>query len=257
MKDQRFFLQNRSVLGLIKSTRFCASTMNKSAILAGALGGIAPNVVRIAVNLTSSEPSGIFDRPIQFTIGLLLFAILGAGIVWALKEADLNRALFIGVGLPSMLQVGALQQTVNNAAVQTNLIAPPAAGTQASISFLPGAYAQPDPSPTPPPIVTGRKLNLVTDNASPKYMISFYGSDGHLLQSRPIVSSGGSQVVDVPEAATKFAIGAASCISPSYDVSKSPNAVQQVEVTFRPNVFLRTIGFANACDISAAVRDVP
>src|SRR5438874_8134626 len=137
--------------------------INKSAILAGAIGGVAPNVLRLIVNYSSPSPQPIIAAPIGYCLAIVGFAVLGAIVVWIFQETDLKRAFYVGIGLPSLLQVTTLQlaQSPN-----PHGVAPPPAGAQASISLVSSAYAQ-EPSPGGLS-VAGRKLNLTGETNTPQ-----------------------------------------------------------------------------------------
>jgi len=152
---------------------------------------------------------------------------------------DLKRAFFVGIGLPSLLQVGTLQSAQSPI---PHGVAPPLAGAQASISLVSSAYAQ-EPSPTGAS-ATGRKLNLTTDTNTPHCAVSFYGTDNQWLSSKPV-----GQGIDVPSTAAKFAIQVGQSISPSYAIPAAPNAVINAKVKISGKVaggFLQGIGLATA-----------
>ena len=65
---------------------------NRAAILAGALGGVAPNVVRLMVNYTSPSPQHIINQPLSYCLAMLGFAVLGALVVWVFQETRLQQA---------------------------------------------------------------------------------------------------------------------------------------------------------------------
>ena len=76
--------------------------MKTAPLLVGALGGITPNLLTLAVQLTakSAELPGL-----TYLIGLLIFAGLGAVIAYAWEEGNLKKAFYLGVGLPSLIQL--------------------------------------------------------------------------------------------------------------------------------------------------------
>jgi len=63
---------------------------NKAAILAGALGGVGPNLVRLIVNYSSQHPQPMSDRPVFYFLAMVGFAVLGALVVWAFQEPNLK-----------------------------------------------------------------------------------------------------------------------------------------------------------------------
>jgi hypothetical protein len=84
---------------------------NKGPILAGALGGVAPNLIRLIVNYSSPNPQHIINQPVLYFLAMVGFAALGGVVAWAFQETNLKQALFLGVSLPSLFQIGALQGT--------------------------------------------------------------------------------------------------------------------------------------------------
>jgi hypothetical protein len=71
---------------------------------AGAFGGIFPNVLRLAMILIANGEDKIPSY--TYLYGLILFAILGAGVVYFWQETDFKKAVYLGIGLPSFLQLG-------------------------------------------------------------------------------------------------------------------------------------------------------
>ena len=68
------------------------------AVLVGAFGGIAPNLIELIPKLFSN----VF--PSFGTIfGLILLAIIGAVVVFIYKEESLQKALVLGAGAPAIL----------------------------------------------------------------------------------------------------------------------------------------------------------
>jgi len=77
--------------------------MSKTApIIVGALGGITPNLVTLAGQLTAKNA----ELPnATYLIGLLIFAGLGAAVAYIWQERNLKKAFYIGIGLPSLIQL--------------------------------------------------------------------------------------------------------------------------------------------------------
>jgi hypothetical protein len=74
----------------------------KTPLLVGALGGITPNLLTLAVQLTTKDA----ELPtLTYLIGLVIFAGLGAGIAYAWEERKPKRAFYLGLGLPSLIQL--------------------------------------------------------------------------------------------------------------------------------------------------------
>jgi hypothetical protein len=218
---------------------------NKAAIFAGGLGGVAPNLVRLIVNYSSPSPQHIINQPVTYSLAMLGFAVLGGLVVWVFQETNLKQALFLGVGLPSLFQIGSLQSAPS--------LAPPtiAPGTQASISLISSAYAQPPPSPSVS--VADRTLNL-TANKSVPYTVAFYRMDRSLISSSPVTNRGS---VAVPSDAVKFALQVGASTSNSYELPKTSAAMIKADVTIteKPTSgFIQGLGLAKAPQYDITIR---
>jgi xanthine/uracil/vitamin C permease (AzgA family) len=78
-----------------------------------------------------------------FYIGLLLYAVIGAGIAIALGEQNLRGALFAGIAAPALIAsaiTGSQDAAAQSGTAQRN------AGTGLNISLVSSAYAQDLPS---------------------------------------------------------------------------------------------------------------
>lgn len=217
---------------------------NKASIFAGAVGGVAPNFVRLIVTYSSSSPQRMIpDQQIEYCLAVIGLAVLGAIVVWIFQETDLKRAFYVGIGLPSLLQVTTLQLAQSP---MSHDVAPPPAGARVSISLISSAYAQEVP-PTGVP-APGRKLILTGNTNTTQCAVSFYATDDKLISTKPA-----AQEVEVPEKAAKFAIQVGRSISPSYSIEATPNAVINAKVTITEKAgsgFLQGIGLAKAYDVT-------
>jgi hypothetical protein len=218
---------------------------NKRAIFAGALGGVAPNLLRLILNYSSPNPQHIINQPVQYSLAMMGFAILGGLVVWVFEETNLKQALFLGIGLPSLFQIGSLQSAPS--------LAPPpiAPGTQASISLLSSAYAQPPPSSSVS--VPGRTLDL-TANKNIPYTVAFYRADNSLTSSSPVTNPA---AVAVPSDATKFALQVGASTSTSYGLPTTSAATIKADVTINEKPtsgFIQGLGLAKAPQYDIAVR---
>jgi hypothetical protein len=74
-----------------------------AAVAAAALGGITPNLMGLAILLTKETA----ELP-QYTyfLGLAIFALLGGAVCLFWREIDPKRAFYLGLGLPSIIQIG-------------------------------------------------------------------------------------------------------------------------------------------------------
>lgn len=90
------------------TARAVANAKVASALTAG-FGGISPNLLQIAIDLTGKKEVGYVNT--GYLIGLLLLAVLGAGVALIWGEKDLKRAYYLGLGLPSLIQVAIASAT--------------------------------------------------------------------------------------------------------------------------------------------------
>jgi hypothetical protein len=227
--------------------------ISKSSIIAGALGGIGPNLVRLIVNYSSPNPQPMISQPLSYCAALLGFAVLGGLIAWGFHEKNFKRALFLGIGIPAMFQVGTLQ-SLPSATPLPPSSAPPLAGWERAVSLVGTAYAQQPTAPSAP--VLGRKLGLTGDPKTPPYTIAFYGADNKLQSTQPVANPG-SQTVDVPPAATKFALQVGESTSPSYELSKTPSTFIKAEIKITEKTgsgFLQGVGLAKGKQYEIQIR---
>ncbi len=218
---------------------------NKAAIFAGGLGGVAPNLVRLIVNYSSPSPQHIISQPVSYFLAMVGFAVLGALVVWVFQETNLKQALFLGIA--SLFQIGSLQSAPS--------LTPPsmAPGTQASISLVSSAYAQPPPNPSAS--AADRTLNLTADK-NIRYTVAFYRLNNSLISSLPVTNPGS---VAVPPDAVKFALQVGESTSNSYELPRTSATVikADVKINEKPTSgFLQGLGLAKApqYDISARVQ---
>jgi hypothetical protein len=218
--------------------------INKTAIVAGAVGGVGPNLLRLIINYSSPNPHPMINQPFSYCLALLGFAALGGFVAWGLEEKDFKRALFIGIGLPAMFQLGSLQSLPSSSTAPPS-DAPPLAGIETSFSLISSAYAQPPAGPSA--AVHGRKLHLTGDHNLPSYTVAFYGPDNK-LRSTQTVTNPASQDVEVPDTATKFALQLGESTSRSYELLNSASAVIRAEVKIHERAasgFLQGVGLAH------------
>ena len=73
-----------------------------AAIVAAAVGGIAPNLMNLAILLThDGELPGY-----TYYLGSLIFLLMGGAVCLIWRETNLIRAFYLGLGLPSIIQIG-------------------------------------------------------------------------------------------------------------------------------------------------------
>lgn len=72
------------------------------AIVAAALGGIAPHLMNLAILLTSGRELPGYT----YYLGSLIFLLMGGAVCLIWRETNLIRAFYLGLGLPALIQVG-------------------------------------------------------------------------------------------------------------------------------------------------------
>lgn len=168
--------------------------------LAAAVGGIAPNVLHVAMCLVG-EPRRDPGVNLGFVVGLVLLASLGLAVAWFWNERVPRRAFYLGIGLPAMLQIAMgspTQQTTNRAALPQFRV------VEVVASFLaPRAYAQPAPTPASKP--AAQTLTIEFKNVPTDAQLVFYDMAGRKVDEvRPDWernAKAGRLVVPVPTSA--------------------------------------------------------
>ena len=103
-------------------------------LLVGAFGGIAPVLLRIAVDLSQKNQS-LSEVNVSVALGMAIFAIMGAIVAAIWHEVDLRKVFYIGLGLPSLITVAASTSSAPPAAALPSK--PP---TVASMSWAEGMF---------------------------------------------------------------------------------------------------------------------
>ena len=80
-------------------------------LFAAAFGGISPNLLRLAVSLMGENPR---LPELTYLLGLSIFAIMGAVVAWIWEETDFKKAFYLGIGLPALIQMSAVEIRQNN-----------------------------------------------------------------------------------------------------------------------------------------------
>jgi len=266
--------------------------MNAKAAIAltAGFGGISPNLLRIAIDLT--EKKDVAYVGIGYLIGLLLFAIMGAGVGLIWGETDFKRAYYLGIGLPSLMQVALATATQS----QTPPKSPPVqavqvrALTERSPSFslfatpafadslqpqertetlaqavLPGrAPAQATTLKTPIKFQKDRQLTLMLEDVPAGAELWFTSSDGHVVSQVILGESSksdeGSRVdLKVPD----FAASAFLKIETSKSNFMPLKSQEGSTTAFRVDVdhsrlggFLKALGVQNAKVLEFEIKSI-
>jgi hypothetical protein len=215
--------------------------INTAAILAGAFGGIVPNLLRLAINLTSDPPKQTVHDLVGYTVGVLLLALLGAVITWIWQESDLKKALYLGIGLPSLIQVVGLQSA------QPGFGSPPAPTKPiTALPFISTAYAQaPTPTDAGQFVVPGRKLAVTGNTSAVPLTVVFITRDGQQVGTEAVTNVSFT-AVEVPETAAAVVVRVGDSASAPLSLPDTPNATKTLKVdtgAVKGSGFLQALGF--------------
>src|SRR5260370_42640496 len=75
------------------------------ALLAGAAGGMAPFIITLGKTLTTLSPKEHFADAISpwYFLGVILFAVLGLGIVFFFSEPDIKKSFVLGISARALI----------------------------------------------------------------------------------------------------------------------------------------------------------
>jgi len=225
---------------------------SKQAFLIGALGGIAPMLVRGAVSVSSSGgrlPAIEMSQIIGYSFAVLVFAGIGGAVAIWLDDARTRRSAFlIGASLPSLFHVGGLQ---SDAPVKSTAdISRPF-----HIAFVSSAFAQ-EPTgnqekapvvPTLPDDVVGtqRKLEVSTPRSpiSNDVSATFLDKSGNVIASKTIQPGFAAVSVPADAAAVRFQKDGAA--SESHPLSDHPVQSANVEIEQKAlSAFAQAVGLS-------------
>lgn len=180
--------------------------------LAAAIGGVAPNMLRIAMCLTGDHRTDPGVN-VGYVVGLVLLAGLGCVVALIWNERVPRRAFYLGMGLPAMLQIAISSTPPNN---MPNLASQPApAATQSLLSiFATSAYAQTTEARPAPvnelPQLSDSTIKIAFRNVPPDTRLIFMNRQGETIKQVwpewTKSASAGSVLVPVPLGATEFEV---------------------------------------------------
>jgi hypothetical protein len=79
-------------------------------LLAGGFGCVFPFLVRLGVDLLENHKN-YREINLSFILGLLIFLIVGAPVVFFFRESNRMKAFFLGISTPSLITIGTLTAT--------------------------------------------------------------------------------------------------------------------------------------------------
>ncbi len=219
--------------------------LKMSILLSAAFGGISPNLFRLAVNLT--QPNAELPQPTYF-LGLLIFALMGAGVAYIWEETNLKKAFYLGLGLPAFIQLsaGEISGTEMSAYLQQEMppvatAAPDPQNMAAPFQILPATFHQDS--------TQARTITITLDKYIPTYTIVF-SSEGNVLEK--IVRSRPRQLTRtfrVPGFATQFRIKIRKSMSEAQPLPQEPGAAPRYRISVKESIWkglLEAIGFRDA-----------
>lgn len=242
-----------------------STTISKhDAFIAGAIGGIAPFVVRAAVTVLGAHgtlPPITLPQILGYAFALVVMAAVGGYLARIAAQQTYHNALAIGMSLPSLFQVGALENRTDSASTPT----PPAFAVHgaAGIPFIStGAYAQADVPPAPTAassgatarevVATGRFVEVSTSDDSTGHVVRFLDQQGQVLRSVKLNEA--YAVVSPPVGAVSVAISKGETLSQPVVLPTNPRGVLHITVSFSQPTFGRS--FLQAVGVSTNTRDV-
>lgn len=202
----------------------------------GAFGGVAPTLLRLAINLTQNGGRISDQIDSSIVIGIAIFAILGGGLAVIWKETDLKKVFYIGLGIPSLLTVaGHALSTPQGQPIQS-ISAPDVRVPQQAPTGPPGGSVEGAPK-HPASLfrlrvfaqgnIQGRQLNVDLTDAAPEITqapieLVFEPSGGYV----PVPH--GVAIVNVPPTATSFRIQGEIASSDPIDLPSAPGSTMRV-----------------------------
>jgi hypothetical protein len=161
----------------------------------------------------------------------LLFAVLGTGVAAIWQEMDLKKAFYLGIGLPSFIQLN-----INTAADLAKL------GYTTSLS-LASAYALESNVSIP-----GRVLEISPEGTKIDYSVVFYSPD-KLRQEQFHIKENTPVRINVPDYATSFAVRVGKLESSGNPLPQQPHTTITKSFTMKKSSwsgFLQAIGITDA-----------
>jgi len=234
-----------------------------TAFAIGALGGVAPVLVRGAVYLFSHEgvmPPLKNGQLLGYMCALAIFLVFGGVVAIVLDDARTIKSVFlVGVSLPSLFQVSGLQadapkRTANvSAPLHVAFIASAWAGDQESATSR-GIGSQ---KTSEDALVSYRKLEVSTPNTpiSNNVSATFLDNSGNRISSTTIQP--GFAAVNVPAKAAAVQFQKDGSASESHPLSNSAVQTADVKIEQKPvSAFTQAIGLSREAKPTIEVTKV-
>jgi hypothetical protein len=211
-------------------------------ITAGFIGGLMTPMIQPLQEFLKSHRFPSEFGPGYWLVGAAL-GVLGAVMVWLLKETDVKKALVLGLSLPAFFTSlgGAVQNTgapITTAAHGASIEGRGAAGIVSF--FVTSAYAQPSPSATA--ASPARSLKLSRAAPAFAYTVDMLDARGKVISTFDAKAAEPSPLtLPLPDSATAVRVTAGGA-----SLTKNFNATpgQTVEVSLRGESFRRKFDVA-------------
>lgn len=185
-------------------------------ILTGAFGGMFPNLINLAAKLTNESAH---MPEITFILGMVLFGSMGAAVALIWKEIDLKKVFYIGIGLPSLIQVSA--SNLSNPQLASASF--PVDESAIAAFFIRPVFAE-DQKPIP-----NRKIIINKSEDSVPYKIIFSSPDKG-KQETITVTPEKEQTIAVPDYADTYTIQKNQSVSKQNTLPREEDGTVEIEV---------------------------
>jgi hypothetical protein len=194
------------------------------ALLAGAAGGMSPFLITLGKTLTTIPPKEHFVDVVSpwYFLGVILFAVLGLGIVFFFSEPDIKKSFVLGISAPALISSFLASPVGSTQTPQVSATSEHAGVASMSVSgfmfvVLPVADTQ------------TREVN-VSNQSSVVITANFYDQQSNMVSSFN-VSSQTSSVLTILSRATKVRFRAGSTQTEAYPLGSDGSANVSFEVT--------------------------
>lgn len=215
--------------------------------LTGGFGGIFPNLIDLASTLTGDNPS--LPEPTYF-IGIFIFFLIGAAVTLIWGEKDLKKVFYLGLGLPSFIQL-------NAASLSANQNPTPTLDTSRApfIMLATPAYAQTPDSVSTPSVKRTLKIDAPQDASS--ISVAFFSEKQRKVEIVE-VNLKKDREIKVPEFAEDFRVQIRSSSSePMKLPAKAEPLTISLDVKKRAwSGLLRSLGFRNVEEFDITITKV-
>ncbi|MDJ0647425.1 MAG: hypothetical protein QNJ60_01855 [Xenococcaceae cyanobacterium MO_188.B19] len=183
-------------------------------IFSASIGGISPSLLTLAIFLVNggSLPNS------SYLVGLLIFAFLGGVICWIWREQDRRKAFYLGIGLPSLIQ---LTVATNDVSTSDNLNTVYFWHTDRFV------YAQSDIQALEP-----RSLQVNIKGDQEPIVVNFSSADENQTMSKVVENSG---TIVIPDFADTVSVKPLSNISTSRGLTLPDSRTIELEVKLSDN----------------------